>query len=160
MLLRGPGFVNNLQTTSEPIPDFFQEYASARNWSKRLPIYAGFHETVPRYLGRPFDEPYPLVYVAGHPPTSVLLAFPFVKLSFSSAFLLWNIVSLSSLVASLWIVQRQMKVQFSVWSIAPLVALLLLCFPLWDQCRHGQLGLILLLLMTGAWAVERSGRPW
>ena len=96
----------------------------------------------------------------GHPPTSVFLAFPFIKLRFSRAFVAWNIVSLASLAVSLWIVQRQMKFRFSIWSVAPLVALLLLCFPLWEHCQHGQLGLVLLLLVTSAWAAERSGYPW
>jgi alpha-1,2-mannosyltransferase len=160
LLLRGPDFVGNLQRTPVMIPDFFQEYASARNWSESLPIYANFHETVPRYLGHPFGDEYPLVSVNAHPPTSVLLAFPFVKLSFSNAFAVWNTVSLASLAASLWIVRRQMKIHFSAWSVAPLVALLLLCFPLWEQCRHGQLGLVLLLLVTCTWASERSEQPW
>ena len=62
-----------------------------------------------------------------------------------------------ALPASLFIVQRQLTIPFSSWSFAPLIALLLLCFPLWEQCRLGQLTLILLLLITGAWAAERSG---
>ncbi|HLG51837.1 MAG TPA: glycosyltransferase 87 family protein, partial [Chloroflexota bacterium] len=40
-----------------------------------------------------------------------------------------------------------------------MIALLLLCFPLWEQCRLGQLTLILSLLISGAWAAERSGYP-
>ena len=130
-----------------------------RNWADGLPIYATFHDTVPRYLGRPFDEKYPLVYVNGHPPTSVLLAIPLLWLSFPSAFLSWNIISLASLAASLWIVQRQMRIGFTLWSVAPLAAFLLLSFPVWEHCQRGQLGLVLSLLATGAWAAERSGRP-
>ncbi len=42
LLLRGPAFIENLRTKSPPemIPDFFQEYASARNWFEGQPIYA------------------------------------------------------------------------------------------------------------------------
>ena len=35
---------------------------------------------------------------------------------------------------------------------------MLLCFPLWEQWRQGQLSLILLALITGTWAADRSGR--
>jgi hypothetical protein len=34
-----------------------------------------------------------------------------------------------------------------------------LCRPLLQQLIHGQLNLVLLLLVTGAWAADRSGRP-
>ena len=95
-----------------------------------------------------------------HAPTSVLLAVPLARMAFPDAFLVWNLISLGALVASLWLVQHQLRIPISAWSVGPLVALLLLCFPLWEQCRLGQLTLILLLLIAGAWAADRSGRPW
>jgi hypothetical protein len=58
----------------------------------------------------------------------------------------------------LLIIQRTLRIPFSAWSMAPLCAMLLLCFPLWEQCRLGQLTLMLVLLVTSAWAAERSGR--
>jgi hypothetical protein len=161
LVLRGPAFIEGLQAKSprELVPDFFQEYASARGWLEGLPVYADHRDTVPRYLGGRLDLRRSHVVVNAHPPASVLLALPFAKLEFGHAFLIWNLVSLVALLASLWIVQRQLKIPSSAWSLAPLVALLLLCFPLWEQCRLGQLTLVLLLLVTGAWAAERSGRP-
>ncbi len=159
LVLRGPAFIENLRVRppEELIPDFFQEYASARNRLEGLPIYANQHETVPRYLGRQLDDRRSHVMVNAHPPAAVLLALPLARLDFAAAFLAWNLVSLAALAASFWIVQRQLKIPFSVCSFAVLVALLLLCFPLWEQCRLGQLTLVLLLLVTGAWAAERSG---
>jgi Glycosyltransferase family 87 len=105
------------------------------------------------------DDHRSTVFVNAHPPTSVLLAVPFARIDFDHAFLAWNLGSLAALAASLVIVQRTLKVPFSAWSLARLSAMLLLCFPLWEQCRLGQLTLVLLLLITGAWAAERSGRP-
>ena len=161
LLLRGPAFIENLQAKSqEVVPDFFQEYDSARNRLEGLPVYGDYHEGVRRYLGLQIDDRRSLVVVNAHPPTSILLALPLAKLDFAHAFLTWNLISLAALAASLSIVQRQLEIRFSVWSIAPLVAMLLLCFPLWEQCRLGQLTLILLLLITGAWAAERSGWLW
>jgi hypothetical protein len=162
LLLRGPAFVENLSAKSpqELVPDFFQEYASARSWFEGLPIYGDHHQTAPRYLHVSLDEKRAHVFVNAHPPTSVLLALPFARLDFADAFLAWNLVSRSALAASLWIVRRQLGIPFSPWSIAPLISLLLLCYPLWEQSRLGQLTLVLLLLVTGSWAAERSGRPW
>jgi hypothetical protein len=39
------------------------------------------------------------------------------------------------------------------------VTLVLVCNPFRQQMHQGQLNLILLLLVTGTWAAERSGRP-
>ncbi len=161
VLLRGPAFIDNLQAKppQELIPDFFQEYASARGWLEGRPVYADHHESVPRYLGTKLNDRRSYVVVNAHPPTSVVFVLPFARLDFARAFLAWNLASIAALVASLLIVQRTLRVRFSAWSLAPLVTLVLLCFPLWEQCRLGQLTLILLLLITGAWAAERAGKP-
>jgi hypothetical protein len=159
LLLRGPAFLEKVRATSDIIPDFFQEYASARNWFEGLPIYADHHQTVPRYLHVSLDDNHSHVFVNAHPPCSVMFALPFAKLDFTDAFLAWNLLSLSALAASLWIVLRQLRIPFQLWSAAPLLALLLLCHPLWEQIRLGQLTLLLLLLVTGSWAAERSTRP-
>ncbi len=161
LLLRGPAFVESLQAKSpqELVPDFFQEYASARSAFEELPIYGDLHESVQRYLGFHLNDRRWHVVVNAHPPTSILLALPFAELDFGRAFLTWNLVALAALIASLWIVQRQLRIPFSIGSLSPLLALLLLCFPLSEQCRLGQLTLILLLLISGTWAAERSGWP-
>lgn len=160
LVLRGPALMNNVQVEGGTVPDFFQEYASARNWFEGRPIYADLREATPRYLGVSLDQDHALVSVNGHPPTSVFLAFPLARLRFPDAFLVWNLVSLAALAASLWIVHRQLRIPFSAWSLGPLIALALLCYPLQEQCHLGQLTLILLLLLTGTWAAERSGRFW
>ncbi len=115
---------------------------------------------MPHLLGVKLNDQRAQVFVNAHPPTSVLLAVPIATLNFAAAFLAWNVISLAALAASLWIVQRQLSIPFSPWSLSPLVALLLLCFPLWEQCRLGQLTLVLLFLVTATWAAERGGHPW
>jgi hypothetical protein len=160
LLFRGPAFLGNVRSPGDVVPDFFQEYASARNWLEGLPIYTDHRQTAPRYLHVSLDSKRAHVFANGHPPTSVLCALPFAKFDFADSFLAWNLVSISALAGSLWIVQRQLRIPFSYWSIAPLLSLLLLCYPLWEQIRLGQLTLVLLLLLTGSWAAERSGRPW
>ncbi len=154
---RGPDFLASFEGRSAYVPDFFQEYASARNWWEGLPVYTYHQVTLPRYLGTPMDPQSPVV-INAHPPTSVLLAIPFVGLKFESAFLIWDSLMLAMLLASVILVARGLNIPLSIWSMPPALAFLLICFPFWDQVHQGQLNPLLLLLLTGTWAAERSGR--
>ncbi len=67
-------------------PDFFQEWASARNLSNRLPIYAPHEITLKRHVGiRPDTADRYFIAVNAHPPTSVLLALPFTGSDYTDA---------------------------------------------------------------------------
>jgi alpha-1,2-mannosyltransferase len=141
----------------EFVSDFFQDWASARNVIAGLPVYTDHTQTIPRYVGA-VD---PICYcntVNAHPPTSVLLLLPVAPLGYRPALLVWNLAGLVMLGASLWVVSRQLEVSFSRWAVFPALALLMLCRPLVQQLFHGQLNLVLLLLITLSWALERSGR--
>jgi hypothetical protein len=142
----------------EFVTDFFQDWASARNYLHGLPIYTNHQVTIPLYVGQ-VD---PICFsnqVNAHPPTSVLLLLPVAVLDYRPALLTWNLASLAMLGISLWIVGRELEIPLPAWSIFPAVALVLLCRPLLQQLIHGQLNLVLLLLLTGAWAADRRGRP-
>jgi hypothetical protein len=143
------------------ILDFFQEWASARNLCNGLPIYANQEITAERYLGyrRQPDDLF-FIEINAHPPTAVLLALPFAALDYREAFFAWSLFSLAALVVSLAVVVRQLGIAFSPWLLVPAATLLLLCNPLRQQINQGQLNLVLLLLITGAWAADRTGRPW
>jgi Glycosyltransferase family 87 len=142
------------------VPDFFQEWASARNRLTGLPVYTSQEVTFARYLGKerkPEDGNF--IRINAHPPTAVLLALPLAGLDFADAFTAWNLLSLAALGVGLGLIVRQLTIPFAVWSVLPLVALLLVCNPLYHQLLHGQLNLVLLLLVTGTWAADRSGYP-
>jgi hypothetical protein len=141
-------------------PDFFQEWASARNLFNGLPIYTPHEITLERYLGmRPnTSDPY-FIAVNAHPPTSVLLALPFAALNFADAFALWNVLSLLALAVSAGLIVYNHGLPFSIWDLLPAITLLLLCNSFRHQMIQGQLNLVLLLLVTGTWAAERTGRP-
>src|SRR4051794_21139132 len=91
----GPGFLTNLRPPRTRILDFFQEWASARNFCDGLPIYTNQEESSRRYLGyqRPSPEGFFLEFNA-HPPTSVLLVLPLAHLDYPDAFLAWSLLSL------------------------------------------------------------------
>jgi alpha-1,2-mannosyltransferase len=159
-LWQGPSFVGNLRPARNLIEDFFQDWASGRLYQDGLPVYMSQEAALERYLGyhrRP-DEP---VWneVNAHPPTSILLYIPLAGLDYPDALLAWNFLTLVLLVASLGLVIRQLAMPFAVWSLLPLVSVLLICCPLREQLLSGQPNMILLLLILGAWAADRSEHP-
>jgi hypothetical protein len=153
-------FVKNLRPPAGIIHDFYQEWASARNYFNGLPIYAPQEETAMRYVG--FDpklSKFPIIEYNAHPPTSVLLALPLAHLDYQDAFLVWSVLSLLALAATVVLIARQLPGAVTVWSILPLAALLLWCNGFRQQMNQGQLNVVLLLLLTGVWAADRSARP-
>jgi len=123
-----------------------------------LSVYTDHRVTIPRYIGE--VDPFCLrVEFNAHPPSSILVMIPWAMLDYREALLAWNVLSLGMLLASLEIIRRSLEVPLTLELIAPAVICLLLSSPLLMQLFHGQWNLILLLLVTGAWAAERSGRP-
>src|SRR5262249_1217185 len=156
-VLQGRDFVSSLRPAAGEGVGFFLDWASARNVLEGRPGFTPQAASVGRYLGyRPAKL---FTQKNAHPPPSVLLALPFAGLDYPEATLAWNLVSLVALAVSLLLVIRTLGLPFSLWSLCPLITLLLLCNPLLQQVNHGQLSLLLGLLVTGTWVAERSGRP-
>ena len=157
-LTQGPGFVRSLTPAAGESVDFFQEWASARNFLDGAPIYTDLEVSAARYLGR-----------RSRP----------VKGSWSARTLTrrrrccWRFRSVC------WTTPRHTDLEPPVarrvcrkprasgtgpgapppsWGILPAITLLLICNPFRQQVNQGQFNLLLLLLMTGVWTAERSGR--
>src|SRR5262249_37826669 len=110
----------------------------------------------PLYLGRPQTKSEREIEYNAHPPVSVLLALPMGRLAFADALLVWNLVSVAALLASLALVATglpELKALF-----LPAVALRPFCLPVYGNLQQCQLNLALLLMVTASWALERSGR--
>jgi hypothetical protein len=154
-------FIRSLRPERNNLLDFFQEWSSARNLRQGLPVYAPLETSVERHLGyqRPTDAPFFIEY-SSRPPTLVVLDLPLAFLDYPDALLVWNLVSLGAFGLSLWLVVRHVELPFSPWWLLPLVVLLTVCNPFRQQVYQGQLNLVLLLLITGAWVAGRSGHPW
>ncbi len=158
----GPYYLTLLRPPADRVNDFFQEWASARNYWGGLPIYTDHAVTLPLYLG--LDPSYPkygliLIEMNAHPPTSVLLALPLAFLCYQDAVLVWNLVSLGMFAVSLAVVWRGFRIPFSSRSLFRLLAALLVCGPIIMQFYHAQLNMVILLLLTGVWAADRSQKP-
>ena len=164
-LLQGPRFLQSLRPAPDYGVDFFQEWSSGRNYWSGAPIYRNLHHSIRDYVNSRADLGTPDTIAVNiewnaHPPTSVLLGLPLAVLDYADAVLAWNLLSLGAFAVSLWLVGRQLHIPFSLDSVCPALVLLLLCDPFRQQVGQGQLNLFLLLLTTGVWVAERSGRPW
>jgi hypothetical protein len=158
--IMAPVYVSSMRPPADRIVDFYQEWASARNYLEGLPVYADHRESIPRYLSlRTLRPQHLLVKVNAHPPTSVLLALPVALLHYPDAVFVWNLTSLGMLGISLFAIWRGFGIPFSLWWLFPLITSLLICSPLITEIICGQLNLVILLLLTGTWAADRSGRP-
>src|SRR6185437_967640 len=126
-------------------PDFYQDWASARNYLRGLPVYSPHAETMPLYLGRPQEDWEKDISHNAHPPTSVLLALPLTGLELPDAVLAWNLFTVATFLASLAIAARcllELKALF-----LPVGVLLPFCLPVYGNIQQGQLTFVLVLLI-------------
>jgi alpha-1,2-mannosyltransferase len=152
----GPMWVAAMRPTPDRINDFYQDWASARTHLVGLPVYTHHATSIPQHLGLPCN-PVPSIEYNAHPPTSVLVALPLARLDYPNAVLVWNMISLAALIVSLTIVASELALPWR--TLPPTLALLAFCHPVYGNFYQGQLTLILLLLVTTIWALERSGWP-
>jgi hypothetical protein len=152
----GPTWVAAMRPEPDRIIDFYQDWGSARNYWSGLPIYTPHSTSIPRYLGLP-SNPMPSIEYNIHPPTSVLLALPLGQLNYPDAVLVWNVISLVALWASLVLVVKVLAIPRAL--SLPCLALLPFCLPVLGNLQMGQITMILCLLVTAIWTLERSGRP-
>jgi hypothetical protein len=160
--IMAPTYFAALKPPSDVVVDFFQEWASARNYRNGLPLYTNHRITIPLYLSTGAKAIAPqgmAVDVNAHPPTSVLLVLPFAFLRYQDAVLVWNLLSLAMLGVSLALIWHGLRIPLSYWSVFPLVTSLLVCAPLVLQVTLAQLDLVILLMLTGVWTSDRSARP-
>ena len=160
ILWQAPDFIASLYPSRTVTYDFYQDWASARNSLNGDPVYADISLTIERYLGWPMPENWPARYwrMNFHPPPAVLLTLPLAWLEYPDAFLLWSLISLVALVATAWLLVRQLNVRPSTQSWLTIIAVLLAWYPFQQQVMQGQVNLVLLLMLTGIWVAHRSGR--
>jgi hypothetical protein len=157
----GPTFLSFLKPGPGSYVDFFQEWSSATNYFRALPVYTNLKITTPLYLKLDHYNPaLTTIEFNAHPPTAVLLALPFAAFDYSNAVLAWNLISLALLGMSLFLIVWQLSLPVSSFAILILVAVLCSSGPLLMQVLQGQLNLILLWLLTLVWVADRTDRPY
>jgi alpha-1,2-mannosyltransferase len=148
-------WIRAMRPAPDRIIDLYQDWGSARNYWGGLPVYSPHSASIPRHLGLSSNSMSSIEYNA-HPPTSVLLALPLARLDYPDAALVWNVISLVALAASLWIVAAELALPWTM--LPPTLALLAFCHPVYGNLYLGQLTPILVLFVTATWVLERSGR--
>lgn len=157
ILLQGPDFIGSLRPSPTKGVDFFQDWASGRNFLEQKPVYSPHQETIPLYLGLDQDVEVYIPYNA-HPPIAVLCMLPFALLSYPNAVLAWNLCSLAFTGSAIVLFLRGLKLPWQPWSLLPAVTGLLLCSPLRMEIILGQFNGLLLFALTAAWYASRQHR--
>lgn len=155
----GPRIAEVCRPPDARYPDFSQEWLSAKNYWAGYPVYGNQTEALLRHTPESPHYAPELLKWNGHPPPSILLALPLAHLPYPDAHLAWNLLSVPLLVASLYLIAHGLAVPLRVWSVFPLVVVLLVCHPIHHHLAQGQLSILILFLITLAWVADRSGRP-
>jgi alpha-1,2-mannosyltransferase len=135
--------------------DFSQEWTSARNFVVGQPVYLDYGRSVEIHFGRRISAHF---QYNAHPPASILLALPFSPLAYRHAFLAWTALSAFCLAVSLWFLVRGCRPRPSALQALVPVTFVLTSSALVQQTIQGQLNLVLLALITGAWFAHRKDR--
>jgi hypothetical protein len=143
-----------LARPTDRLYDFAQEWTSARNWFTGQPVYWDYGQSIEAHLGVRVAT---CIRYNAHPPASVLLALPFGLLDYSSAYVAWTVVSLVCLAASTWMIVREPDAGFTTTAAICFLPWLVFGNALSHQLVQGQLNLVLLVLITGAWVAGRRG---
>lgn len=155
--LNGLPILGSLLPVDRGLKDFFQEWASARNWWQGRELYMPQRLTVREYLKRELAPGE--VEVNAHPPPAVLLALPLGRLEYTTALQVWNLLGLCLIAGSAWLIAKELSLELRLASVAPLVVLF--CSnPVRAQFDQGQLNAVLLALLTAAWYWDRRGWGW
>lgn len=141
--------------------DYYQEWSSVRSVILREPVYRPTSEFAKRDFGQRLNlkAPWNLGYNV-HPPTSVLIGFPFGFLPYFRSFFVWSLFTLGLFGLSLVLIARNSGYRFGWLSVTPITCGCLLSGPFWHQFQQGQLNPLILLCVTLGWLNLRSQRVW
>ena len=133
--------------------DFFRQWISVRSYGAGESVYPELSEAVAQHHVAPYVG---LIPHNTNPPACSLLALPIAQRDFTRSLIWWNVFSLICLAVSVWLICRDPAGAHSPWIFLPVTTLLLLSRPLAEQTHMGQLSLVLLVLLTIAWAAEQK----
>src|SRR5262245_5753772 len=155
----GPKFVAIFRPPDGWYLDSSQEWLSARNYWAGTPVYANQEEALFRHTGQKVGEDQVALPWNAHPPAAVVMTLPLGKLGYADAHFVWNLITFPLFLLSLGLILRELGVPLSLWTVIPILALLVLFNPLLIHVMQGQLNIPLLLLLTLAWVADRRDRP-
>jgi hypothetical protein len=137
--------------------DFLQEYTLARAIADGFDPYLPTHVLAERY-----SDSLPLLvfpHPTPHPPTLGMLLLPLALLEYSTAAAVWLGLEIVCLVVSIYLLGRAAGARLSIWATLGIATVLLAWHPVWVELASGQVMVLMLALLAGAWLALRSGRP-
>lgn len=141
--------------------DFAKFHASARYFVQGGDIYAEVPWDAYGGLPEGFDSKRRSMPPNLNPPLQTLLFVPLAYVSYETGYRLWSALSIALAIVAVWVVARAAAVGGTLPRRTFLLVLVLfLYFPTWVCVVFGQLGLLLLLLVTLGWSEARRGRVW
>ena len=136
--------------------DFLQEYLLARAVLDGNDPYSPVTSLARRFIS---DVPVPVLpHPTPHPPPVALLALPLGLVKYQAAASVWLAFELVCLSASLWLLLKGIGVSPSAGVLIIFTLIGVGLAPVWTGLMVGQLMLLLLLLLSGAWLALRERR--
>lgn len=159
--LQGPHFIHSLPGNLNSGSDFFQDWASAKEWFEGRPIYGPLSDSLDHFLNIQADNKNITmdVHVNAHPPFSLFIVLPFAFLPYIHAMLLWNLVMLVFFVCSIVCVFKTMNLPWHWWALFPAGVLFLLCGPVQSQINQAQWNFLLLTLLLATDLFDLKNKP-
>lgn len=158
--LQGPRFIYSLPGNLNSGSDFFQDWASAKDWLDGRPLYGPLSDSLNRFLNINLSDKNITmdVHVNAHPPFSLFAVLPFAFLPYVQAMLLWNLVMLGLFAWSVALVFKNLQLPWHWWSLFPAGTLFLLCGPVQSQINQGQWNFLLLILLIGTYCFDQANK--
>jgi hypothetical protein len=136
--------------------DFLQEYVLARAIAEGANPYLPIPVLAHRFLGplpvQIYSQPTP------HPPTVGLLLLPLAFLDYPTAAMVWLVLEVACLLASIYLLGRIAGVRLGVTATLTIAGIALMLYPVMLDLSLGQLMLPILVLLAGAVHSVRLGR--
>lgn len=157
VLLMGNSFVHCFRPPDYLLTDFIQEWLSGRNYFVNEPVYQNQHVTLLRHMPEFRTDISTFLPWNAHPPAAVLIALPLARFDYQTAQFIWNLVTFTLFVFSIWLVWRELATRFQPWHVFSICTLLLFASPVVITLRQGQLNFLLAFLLTVGWVADRHG---
>lgn len=159
---QGPRFIFSLPGNLNSGSDFFQDWASAKDWLEGRPLYGALSDSLNRFLDIQTDNQKVTmeVHINAHPPCTLFIVLPFAFLPYVQAMLLWNLVMLGLFLCSMVFVLKTLNLPWRWWSLFPAGTLFLLCGPVQSQINQGQWNFLLLALLLATYYFDLKKKPW
>ena len=133
--------------------DIYQYYLIGKAVVNGLSPYTSLDTLTTRFLGGNY-----VLHPAPYPPPFVLLSLPFGLLSFPQMVVTWGLVQFICIVWIAVSLQRWLGRKVN-WALTGLIFLLLTCwYPIVDDLILGNVMIILLAFLAGAWLALRDGK--